>query len=302
MNVKRFLEKYTSDLTGKKIAVTGSTGGLGVCLCDYLAGLGASLILLDRNESRSSAHRDRLIAKYGVDVSCFSLDLEDISAVDEAAVYLVEQNVDVFIHNAGAYAIPRHKTSCGYDNVFQINFASPYYLIRRLLPHLRGRSGRVVVVGSIAHNYSHIDVSDIDFSRRSASSLVYGNSKRYLMYSLYELFREEKCVPLSVTHPGITLTNITAHYPKLIYAIIKHPMKVIFNKPKDAALSILLGVFESTEYKTWIGPRIFNIWGKPKKQKLNTSKTDEIAKIADIAESVYIGCCAKAEESRSLKG
>ena len=143
---------------------------------------------------------------------------------------LENMDIDIFIHNAGAYSIPRKICSSGYDNVFQINFVSPYYMIRTLLPTLRAKKGMAVAVGSIAHNYSKTDERDIDFRKRSASSKVYGNAKRFLMYSLYELFKNEKEASLSIVHPGITFTNITAHYPKLIFAVIKHPMKIIFMK------------------------------------------------------------------------
>ena len=291
MNAEIWLRSNTTSLQGKKIAITGSTGGIGVELCSYIAHLGASLVLLDRNEERSNSHRDKLVNKYGIDVKCYTVDLEDILSVDRAAQILVEEEIDIFIHNAGAYSIPRRTTSCGYDNVYQINFASPYYIIKKILPSLTERSGRVVIVGSIAHNYSKIDVTDIDFHTRNAASLVYGNAKRYLMYGLAELFREEKSASLSLTHPGITFTNITAHYPKVVFAVIKHPMKIIFMKPQYAALSILKGVFCTTEYGTWIGPWLFNVWGRPKKQRLNTSSSIECAKIAEISEVVYQRCC-----------
>ena len=291
MNVIKWLAKNTSSLEGKKIAVTGSTGGIGVELCDYLASLGASLVLLDRNEDRSRSRSEKLSAKYGNEVKFHIVDLEDIISVDNAVSFLLEEGIDIFIHNAGAYSIPRCKTSCGYDNVYQINYASPYYIIRKILPMLNVRCGRVVVVGSIAHNYSKIDENDIDFHSREAASLVYGNAKRYLMFGLEEIMREEKNVSLSITHPGITFTNITAHYPKLIFAIIKHPMKVIFMKPRLAALSILKGVFDQSEYGSWIGPGIFNIWGLPKKQQLNTCNSSERKKIAFISEQVYNHCC-----------
>ncbi|MBE6787404.1 MAG: hypothetical protein E7537_03545 [Ruminococcaceae bacterium] len=107
------------------------------------------------------------------------------------------------------------------------------------------------------------------------------------MFSLYELFKNETKVKLAVTHPGITFTNITAHYPKLIFAVIKHPMKVIFMKPKKASLSVLEGCFQETEYHTWIGPKLFNIWGYPKKQKLKTCKQTESQKIGELAEEIY---------------
>ncbi len=291
MSIKNWMVKNASSLKGKLIAVTGSTGGLGRELCGYLACLGASLILLDRNEKTSLEHRDALIKKYGVDVRCIPLDLEDVSRADEVADELIEHKIDVFIHNAGAYSIPRHKCSTGYDNVYQINFATPYYIIRRILPSLSAKQGRVVVVGSIAHNYSRIDEYDVDFSGRSASSKVYGNAKRYLMYATSELFREEKGASLAVVHPGITFTNITAHYPPLIFAIIKHPMKVIFMKPKKAVLSILAGVFRSTGYNSWIGPSILDVWGLPKEKKLRSASDKERRKIAEIAEKAYQTCC-----------
>ena len=288
MNYDKWLKENADRLDGKKVAITGSTGGLGKELCRYLAALGAQLLLLDRSRSRSLANKADIEREYpGTAVDLITLDLEDFESVKTATELLKHENVDVFIHNAGAYSIPRHLTSTGYENVFTINFVSPYYMIRELLPALRERNGRVMVVGSIAHNYSKIDEADIDFSKRKAASKVYGNAKRYLMFSLAELFKYEERASLAITHPGITFTNITAHYPKLIFAIIKHPMKVIFMKPKKAALSLLKGVFESTEYQTWIGPRLFDVWGLPNTKKLRTCSVKESEKIADIADEIY---------------
>ena len=104
---------------------------------------------------------------------------------------------------------------------------------------------------------------------------MYGNAKRYLMLALYERFESVKDVTLSVVHPGIAFTNITAHYPKWLFCIIKHPMKVIFMHPRRAALSVLCGVFESTAYGEWIGPWLFDVWGSPRKRRLRTFTTDE---------------------------
>ena len=288
MKTEKWINNNTESLKGKRVAMTGSTGGIGKELSDYLAGLGAELILLDRNEKRSLENKERLMMKYhDASVSCITLDLEDIEKVKGVTEKLLDMDIDIFLHNAGAYSIPRKICTSGYDNVFQINFVSPYYMIRTLLPLLSKKEGRVIVVGSIAHNYSHIDENDVDFRKREASSKVYGNAKRYLMYSLYELFENECHAHLSVTHPGITFTNITAHYPKLIFAIIKHPMKVIFMKPSTAALSILKGFFEDTDYHEWIGPRLFDVWGLPKKKKLNTVSEKESKKIAEISDNIY---------------
>ncbi len=287
MSIEKWLKNNTSSLSGKTVAVTGSTGGLGAPLCAYLAQLGASLILVDRNRSRSEAHANELKDKYGVTVTLLQCDLQSGASVIEATKELIKAEPDVFIHNAGAYSIPRKICDTGYGNVFQINFLSPYYMIKELLPVLRKKKGRVIAVGSIAHNYSKTDPNDVDFVTRKASSKVYGNAKRFLMFSLYSLFESEKDVSLSIVHPGITFTNITAHYPKLVFAVIKHPMKVIFMKPKKAALCLLHGIFEDTEKNTWIGPWLFNIWGYPSKKVLKTCKNDEIEFISAEAEKAY---------------
>lgn len=277
---------FTS-LENKTVAITGSTGGLGRELCRYLATLGANLILVDRNPALSSQHAEDIRELNNkISVECITADLEDMVSVKAATEKLTEKKIDVFIHNAGAYSIPRRVLPTGYDNVFQINFVSPYYMIRRLLPILSERRGRAVVVGSIAHNYSKTDPEDIDFKSKKAASKVYGNAKRYLMFSLYSLCRENG-VKLAVTHPGITFTNITAHYPKLVFAIIKHPMKLIFMKKDKAALSILSGVYTETEKYYWLGPRFFGIWGTPKKSRLKTASEEEISFIEKTADEIY---------------
>ena len=290
MKTTAWLKKNTASLSGKRIAVTGTTGGLGKELCRLLASLGADLILLDRNPERSLAFRDELLREFPErSVECITVDLSEMDSVKQAIAQLKskETELDALIHNAGAYSIPRRLCDTGYDNVFQINFVSPYYMSRELLPNLRARHGRVIAVGSIAHNYSKIDPEDIDFSTRKKASLVYGNAKRYLMYSLLSLAEQEEEIEFCVAHPGISFTNITAHYPKLIFAIIKYPMKVIFMKPKRACLSILWGMFENSTSEEWIGPRFFDVWGLPKKKRLATAKPEERAEIARRAENLY---------------
>ena len=279
----RWFARYTHSLVGKRVAVCGATGGIGEELCRYLARLGAELWLCCRSEEKTRVLIDKLRADYPDLVAHFiSLDLENVDSVEKAAALLSQTPPHVLIHNAGAYAIPRHTTAQGVDNVFAINCLGPYVLTQRLLEPMATVGGRVVVVGSIAHNYSKIDPADHDFSTRKAASKVYGNAKRHLMLALYEQFESVKDVTLSVVHPGIAFTNITAHYPKWLFCIIKHPMKVIFMNPRRATLSVLQGVFEPTAYGEWIGPRLFNVWGLPRKQKLRTFTREE-AEIAYIA-------------------
>ena len=286
MGQKRWITENTGSLSGKTVAVSGATGGLGKPLCRNLAALGASLILLDRNQVRSQALADELSLEFpSVLIKRIPLDLEEIDSVKACAERLLSEEIDALILNAGAYRIDRHTCKGGLDNVFMINFASPYYLAKKLLPKLSSRGGKLVVVGSIAHTYSKSDPTDVDFVRRKKHSLCYGNAKRHLMYASYKLCEKDNI--LSVTHPGIAVTNITSHYPKALYACIKYPMKAIFMSPKKASLSILGGLFDTTNEAEWIGPRLFSVWGLPKKKKLSDYDRQEAERLFEKAEEIF---------------
>ena len=285
---KKWLDKNTESLKGKRVSITGSTGGLGRELSRYLAYLGAELVLVDRNLTRSLALKSELEAEFPATmIRCVTADLSDLSSVKAAAIELNSLGIDYLIHNAGAYSIPRKVCDTGYDNVFQINFLSPYYLTRTVMGGIKEKGGKVVIVGSIAHNYSKTDKGDVDFKTRKKASLVYGNAKRFISYSALKLTENPDVPEISVTHPGISFTGITSHYPKLIFALIKHPMKIIFMRREKAALSILKGVFDSTKPYEWIGPRLFNVWGLPTKKPLKTATAEEIDFIFNEAQRIY---------------
>ena len=286
MNIKKWIDLNTHDLTGKTIALTGTTGGLMNIVVDFLCSKNANLILLNRNKELTEKQILNLKAKYPhINIEFVKCNLENFDSVKTATTFLKTKPIDVLYLSAGAYNIKRLKTSLGFDNVFQINFISHYYIAKQLLPMLNLRSGKIVAVGSVAHKYSKINPNDIDFSQQKQSSTVYGNAKRFLMFSLMKLLENEKC-QLSVVHPGVTLTNMTNHYPKAINWLVKIGVKLLFPTPKKASLSLIKGISESTEMCEWIGPAIFNVWGFPKQQIL-TIDTNEIDEIYSIAEKIY---------------
>jgi NAD(P)-dependent dehydrogenase (short-subunit alcohol dehydrogenase family) len=287
MNYKKWLSENTKSLKGKTVAISGSTGGIGKELCKFFCSLSADLILIDRNKARSDALKESLLEEFpNISLKAYYVDLEDISAVRELAKALQNETIDYLVLNAGAYKIPRRKGENGFENAFNINFVSPYILADALLPKIKARGGKLIAVGSIAHNYSKIDVNDVDFATRKAPSKIYGNAKRYLMYSLWALDQYRDTV--NIAHPGIAVTNITSHYPKLIYAIIKYPMKIIFMNPKKASLSILYALFTETKKNEWIGPRIFDVWGLPQKKTLKTCSQEEAEKISELSKEIYL--------------
>lgn len=289
MNQSKWIKKNINDLTGKNVVVTGATGGLGKELCFLLAKLGANITLACRNKSLADKLANELKTQYPTTLVDFvSLDLSSLDSVKTCINEFKKlDGIDVLVNNAGVYNVPLKKLDSGFNNIFTINFVHTYYLTKQLLPLLEKRQNSVcITLGSIAHNYSKIDETDIDFSSRKRASKIYGNSKRFLMFSMFELFKNSK-VRLSVVHPGITLTNMTSHYPKAINWLVKFAVGLIFPSPKNACLNILYGTSHYTNKNEWVGPRGFDIWGKPKLKKLKTCKPQEYQKICEIADKVY---------------
>ncbi len=300
MNIQKWLKENTTDMSSKTIAITGSTGGLAKHLVSVLASLNAKLILINRNKEKTEKQIAELKETYpNISIEFIECDLANFDNVKEVTEQFKTKEIDILYLAAGVYNVPRFKTKENFDNIFQTNFVSHYYIAKELLPQLNKRNGHIVAVSSIALNYSTLDENDIDFSSRKKASKVYGNSKRFLTFALHELMRHQHA-KLSVVHPGVTLTDMTNHYPKAINWLVKIFIKLLFPSTQKACLSLIKGIFETTESSTWIGPKIFNIWGKPKKQKIKNSNNEEIKKIYNIAENIYKKLKFDTEKNTSL--
>jgi NAD(P)-dependent dehydrogenase (short-subunit alcohol dehydrogenase family) len=83
------------DYTGKSVLVTGGSSGVGASLVDLLAGLGAEVTVLDRNDPPAELS--------GSIASFIKVDLADPNSVD-AAIEQAPAALDVLFNNAGVAA------------------------------------------------------------------------------------------------------------------------------------------------------------------------------------------------------
>ena len=279
----RIIKEY--GCRGKKIAVTGASGGIGVELCRLILASGGELIVVDRNVKKQAALIEMLKGEFeGAKIEGELCDMSTFTEVKSLADRLIKRDITDIILNAGAYNIPVSKSDTGCTNIFTINCIAPLYLARALLPTLKKNGGKAIAVGSIAHRYSHADVDDIDFARCEKASRAYGNAKRYLMYAFFKM--RQRGEPVVVAHPGITVTGMTSHYPEKLYKIIKYPMKVIFMRPKVACLSIFYSLFVTPLDRFWIGPAILDIWGWPEVSELRSCGSEEYEFISETMQEI----------------
>ena len=69
------------------------------------------------------------------------------------------------------------------------------------------------------------------------------------------------------------------------------PLRIyeLYDEDEDRYYYCLRGVFEDCGKNEWIGPRVCNVWGLPKKKMLKSASQAEQAEIVAIAEEIWSG-------------
>jgi NAD(P)-dependent dehydrogenase (short-subunit alcohol dehydrogenase family) len=111
-------------MQGKTIVATGATSGIGEAAVLALAGLGARIVFIARDEARAQATIRKLEAKApGLG---HRLHLADLSSMAETrkvgeTIAANEPRIDVLINNAGALFSNRRVTPEGLELTFALN-------------------------------------------------------------------------------------------------------------------------------------------------------------------------------------
>ena len=152
-------------MKGKTIVATGATSGIGEVAVLALAGLGARIVFIARDEGRAQATMHKLEAKApGLG---HRMHLADLSSMAEArkvgvAIAASEPRIDVLINNAGALFSHRRVTPEGLELTFALNHMAYFVLTEALREKLIASApARIVSTSSSAHQGVSLDFSDL---------------------------------------------------------------------------------------------------------------------------------------------
>jgi retinol dehydrogenase 12 len=200
-------------MQGKVVVITGATSGIGQVAAEYLAALGARLVLVARDPARGErtlAQLRHIAPKGGHGVHY--ADLSRLSEMKRVAgeIAAAEPRIDVLINNAGAFFNARRLTEDGLEMTFALNHIAYFVLTAGLLDRLKAAApARVVSTASGAHRSASLDFGDLQTAKGYAGFRAYGRSKLCNILFTRELARRlsGSGITANCIHPGFVATR-----------------------------------------------------------------------------------------------
>jgi NAD(P)-dependent dehydrogenase (short-subunit alcohol dehydrogenase family) len=154
IHLEDVLKNHGKDMSGKVVAITGTTSGTGFVCARELAKKGATVIMLNRKSERSLKALQQLSEEVpGANFDLIDCDLQDLASVGAAISSVKEKYecIDVLVNNAGVMALKDEATKDGFDIQMQTNVISHFLITKELFPLLKKSSaGRIVNHSSMA--------------------------------------------------------------------------------------------------------------------------------------------------------
>ncbi len=153
--------KSLMNLSGRHAVITGATGCLGRVICETLAELGASLVLVDKPGAMFEQVERPLREKYHVDIQCIACDLEEQVQRKELLKQLIGSfpAISILVNNAAfvgtsalsGWAVPFAEQSVEtWRRAIEVNLTASFELCQGLTVLLSKAAGATIInVGSI---------------------------------------------------------------------------------------------------------------------------------------------------------
>jgi len=203
-------------LSGKFAVVTGASSGLGVETVRALAGAGARVLMLARDQAKLQDVAEALRSaddKAQLDIEI--VDLSDLDSVRHVCTTILKHYpaIDLLINNAGVMACPLGRTAQGLEMQFGTNHVG-HFLFTCLLAPALANGARVVSLSSAGHKFGRVDFDDPNYLHRDYEKWsAYGQSKT--ANALFAVGLDDRLKARGVrafaVHPGVIMTELSRH-------------------------------------------------------------------------------------------
>tara|TARA_B100000315_G_scaffold102188_1_gene93713 strand:+ start:126 stop:860 length:735 start_codon:yes stop_codon:yes gene_type:complete len=237
-------------IEGKKIFITGSTGGIGAAICNKYLNKNCILILTSSSEEKL----EKLKKLYGNKHSYYNLDLSNIDNLEKKMQIISKEHKDigVLVNNAGITndALLLRMKYSQWSKVINTNLSSNFIIIKSILPSMIAkRYGKIIGISSVVALTGNPGQSNYTSSKGGMIS----------MYKSLALEVAKRNINVNVVSPGFIISSMTDQLNEDQKNNIMQniPMKK-FGKPEDVASLVL---YLSSDEASYITGQNFHING-----------------------------------------
>ncbi|MCI9364945.1 MAG: SDR family oxidoreductase [Oscillospiraceae bacterium] len=188
------------DLTEKRILVTGASSGIGRAVCIYLSGLGASVILTARDETRL---QETLKQMEGCAHNIYSFDLFQVNKIEDFVKSIIKDigPLDGFVHCAGI--APMRGLSMTKPNYLQDTMLINFYSFVEFIRCISMRS-------CYREKASLIGLSSTAAIKGGKSQIAYAASKASIDAAMRVMAKElaPKSIRVNTIRPSLVKTEM----------------------------------------------------------------------------------------------
>lgn len=252
--------------------ITGSNSGIGRATAMGLAKMGATVIMVCRDQNKGEAARDEIVRLSGAKKENVDLMLADLASVESvrglANTFLQRyQKLHVLINNAGLILGERSVTKDGLETTFEVNYLSHFLLTNLLLEVLKASApSRIINVSSGAHTGGHMNFDDLQGEKAYGGMRAYSQSKLAQVLFTYELARKLRGTGVTVNcvHPGLVNSNWGRNSAGALSVALKFAGPFSISPEKGADTAIYLAS----------SPEVADVTGKyfTKRKEVTSSK------------------------------
>ena len=238
------MDRNSQSLNGKICLITGANSGIGKAIVLEFARLGATTIMVCRDQERGESSLQE-IAKLSGSNSVFLL-LSDLSS--QASIRQLSESIKarfhrlhILINNAAVIPTKRTLTVDGLETQLAVNYLAPFLLTNLLINLLiKSSPARIINVTSNAHKRATMNLNELNSRHTYNPRKVYAQTKLANVLFTYELARKLNGtnVTSNCWNPGMVATSLLNEYlglPRLFRSITKK----FVASPESAAQNLL---------------------------------------------------------------
>jgi len=232
-------------MKGRICMITGAGSGIGKAAAVELAKMGATVVIVCRNQNSGERTLASIKAESGESADLMMADLSSQGSIRKLVKDFMNkyQKLHVLVNNAGVFLAKRTLTKDGIEMTFAVNHLAPFLLTNLLLDLLKSSApSRIVNVSSVAHYRGHINFDDLQGEESYSGIRAYNQSKLANVLFTYELAKRltGNCITVNCLHPGAVATNLVRRNSGIYGAVWKMISPFMLSPEKGARACVYL--------------------------------------------------------------